>query len=406
MKQILLVDRFFFPDEQPTAVYLTELTIGLKGQFQFDVLCGPPLVTQETNSVNPPPARVFQVPCFKFSKRFLFSRSLNDLSFLFSVFLRGLFLPRPDLVLSQTSPPGVWWIGFLLSRWHRARWVHVFQDIFPDNLIALRGGKKGILFSCLDLIGNFPLRQADRMLTVGEDMKNRLVKKGLPVEKIAQIHNWVDLNFIRPLPKKNSFSERHQFVDSFVVLYAGNLGRVHNFEDLLGVAERLKSHVKIRFVLVGEGAMKGNLQRECVRRELPNVTLLPFEPRSRLSEVLATADVSVILLRKGMAGLSVPSKIYSIFASGRPVLACVENESDVASLVRESNSGFVIPHGKVDEWVERIKSLFENPGLKEKLGQNARRFAEEKDFQKKAFQNYENVFSSLLDRKNKVEAPF
>ncbi len=413
MKRILLIDRFYFPDEQATSIYLTELTLGLKDKFDFNILCGPPFVaTQDesathaaTNRWRPvdalwresplPRSRVYQVPSLNLPKRLLICRFLNDLSFLVLALFQGLAIPRPDLVLSQTSPPGVWWVGFLLSRWHRVPWIHIFQDIFPDNLKVLNGSRNGTFFSLLDKVSNFPLLKADRLIVVGEDMKSRLIKKGFPASKIYRTHNWVDLDFIRPLPKKNSFSEKHQLADRFVVLYAGNFGRIHNFEDFLAAADRLKDNSGIRFVLVGDGALKKNLAKQCEAKKLQNVSILPYESRSMLPKILATADVSVVLLKKGMVGLSVPSKIYSMLASGRPVLACVEEESEVARLVRESNSGFVIPPGKADEWVARIQQLIQNPGLKEELGRNARHFVETQNYQKRAFHDYERIFREL-----------
>lgn len=396
LKQILLLDRFYFPDEQATSVYLTELTQGLRDKFEFEILCGPPLVV--TEKVASPSFRIHPVPCLKFPKRFLLARLLNDLSFLFGAFFHGLFLKRPHLVVSQTSPPGIWWIGFLLSRWHRAHWVQVCQDIFPDNLQTLNGSFRGKkLFSFLNRVSFFPFRRADRILVVGEDMKKKLLEKGFYPQQVVTTHNWVDLEFVRPLPKENAFREKYRLADKFVVLYAGNFGRVHNFEDLIDAAEKLRHEPQIIFVLVGEGAVKEALFREASLRGLSNLLIVPFEPRSRLPEVLAAADVSVILLGRGMAGLSVPSKIYSILASGQPIVACVEEESDIARIVRESKSGFVTGPGEPEALARAVKELFEKPELKSQLGANARRYAEEKNFQATAFRDYERVFREVLD---------
>lgn len=400
--RILFLDRFYFPDEQATSVYLTELTQALQDHFQIEVLCGPPtIVTENTYPPNPLP-RIHYVSCFTFPKRFLLARFLNDLSFLLLTLLRGLFIPKPSLIISQTSPPGIWWVGFLLSRWHRARWIHVSKDVFPDNLKAVSRKLNGAFLSALDQVSSFPLRRTDQIVVIGEDMRNILLKKKFSSDRIFKIHDWVDLKFIRPLPKKNAFSTKHHLEDKFVVLYAGNFGRTHNFEDLLGAAEELRQTREIVFVLVGEGALKEKLLREVGFLELTNVLILPFEPRSRLPEVLAAADVSVVLLRKGMAGLSVPSKIYSLLASGRPLVACVEGASEIARIVRESNAGFTIPPGNPPEFAAAIKTLFENRKLREELGANGRHFVEERDFQTTAFRRYSELFSQVLDDKKNL----
>ena len=395
-KKILILDRFYFPDEQATSIYLTELVQGLSNQFEFHILCGPPAVVTEKNPHPHPAGQIFQVPCLHLPKSSLFARFISEASFLLACFLRGLFLTRPDLLVTQTSPPGIWWVGFLLSRWHRTPWVQIFQDIFPDNLKVFSNHRNGFFFSLLERVSSSPFKKTDQMVAVGEDMKKRLVQKGLSRAKITVIQNWVDLDFITPLPKRNSFSEKLQLADQFVVLYAGNFGRVNNFEDFLGAAKGFQSSPEVVFLMVGGGALREELLREVQSQAFTNVRIVPFEPRSRLSEVLATADVSVVLLRKGMAGLSVPSKIYSILASGRPILACTEETSDIARLVREAEAGFVVPPGEPEAFARAVKELLQNPALRQKFGANARNFAEEQDFKKQSMQDYEKLFRAEL----------
>ena len=371
------------------------MTEGLADKFDFEIICGPPLVVTEKSS-SPPHCKIHPVPTLQLPKSLLLSRALNDLSFLFSAFFRGLFLPCPNLVVSQTSPPGIWWVAFFLSRWHRRKWIHISQDSFPENLRILMDGKYGGLLSLLERMNAFILRKSERIVVIGEDMKKGFLKRGFSSEKIVCIFNWSDLEFIRPVPKKNFFSEKNDIATKFVVLYAGNFGRIHNFEDLLGAAEQLRTRPEIQFVFVGEGALKPQLIREVQFRELSNVKFLPFEPRSELPKILASADVSVILLRKGMAGLSVPSKIYSILASGRPILACVEEESDIAKMVRESGSGFVILPGNSEAFAQAIASLSKNCDKTQRMGQNARRYIETMDFKNRALRGYGELFEKSL----------
>lgn len=229
-------------------------------------------------------------------------------------------------------------------------------------------------------------------------MKKKLLKKGFPEQQITFIQNWTDPNFIYCHSGDNFVREKYGLEDKFVVLYAGNFGRIYNFEDLLDAAEALKSCHEVVFLLVGEGALKETVLEECRRHGLTNVLIAPFEPRTKLPEVLGAADVSIVLLQKGMAGFSVPSKIYSILASGRPTIACLEEESDIARIVRESNSGFVVPLGNPQEFAGVIRLLYENPELKEQLGRNARRYAETQDFKGKALRDYERVFSEVLNQ--------
>ncbi len=388
---------------------MKELTEGLADKFDFEILCGPPLVvTGKTDVPSPFPlpagervgvrgVKVHQVPTLKLPKQILFARVFNDLSFLIFAFLRGLFIATPDLVVSQTSPPGIWWVACALSFWYGRKWIHISKDTFPENLRVLARGKYGKLFSVLEHFNKLVLDQAEKILVIGDDMKEIFLAKGFPSKKIIRTSDWVDLNFIHPMPKKNPFSKKYGLDQKFVVLYAGNFGRIYNFEDLFAVAGKFLSSSDVLFVLVGEGAMKKELQKEAEFRELHNVRFFPFEERSKLSEVLAAADISIILLAKGMEGLSMPSKIYSILASGRPIIACVEPESDIAKMVQESNAGFVVSPGQPEEFEHSIKNFLENRELLQKAGLNARQFVEQKDFQSRALQDYERVFREVLE---------
>lgn len=403
MPKILVLDRFYFPDEQATSIYLTELVRGLAGCFEFNILCGPPVVVTEDHvPSHQPPAKVFQVLCLNLPKRILFARFLNDLSFLVTSLLRSLFLARPDLLVTQTAPPGIWWVGAILSWVHRVPWIHVSNDMFPENLRVLSRGKFKLALTLVEKINSSILKRAKRIIVIGEDMKKKYLQKGFSKEQIMQIYYWADIEFIRPLPKDNPFTRKYGLVNKFVILYAGNFGRVHNFEDLFLAAEKLRNNGEIIFVLVGEGALRNKLLKEIQTKSLSNIKIIPFQPRSRLPEVLAAADVSVILLKKGMAGLSVPSKIYSILASGRPILACVEEESDIAKMVRESNSGFVVQPGRTEDLTRAITALFESQELRTQLGANARRFSEEQDFQTKALQGYKRSFLEVLNNEKVV----
>ena len=257
-------------------------------------------------------------------------------------------------------------------------------------------GKFRPFLSFLKRFNTWILQRAERIVVIGEDMKQGFLRREFASEKIVRICDWVDLKFIRLLPQRNQFSESKDLTDKFVVLYAGNLGRIHNLEDLLGAAEQFRNRQEIQFVFVGGGALRKKLIQETRLRELANVKFFPFEVRSKLPEVLASAGASVILLRKGMAGLSVPSKIYSILASGRPILACVEEESDITRIVRGSRSGFVVPPGNPQALAQAIEELFTNQDQRDEMGRNGRHYAETMDYQNRALRSYAELFNNVL----------
>jgi lipopolysaccharide/colanic/teichoic acid biosynthesis glycosyltransferase len=159
------------------------------------------------------------------------------------------------------------------------------------------------------------------------------------------IHNWADCRAVAPAARDNPFARQHGLVDRFVVLHAGNIGLSQDLEIVLHAAGQLRDRPDIVFVFVGDGAKKRDLQDIAGRRDLRNVMFLPFQPREMMDQSYATADVSLVSLRRGLAGVIVPSKIYNVLASGRPCIAAVERDSEVADIISRHACGFVIDPG-------------------------------------------------------------
>src|SRR5262249_40382821 len=148
----------------------------------------------------------------------------------------------------------------------------------------------------------FLLRHADRVVAVGETMRDRLVDKGADPAKILVIHNWADCSAIEPRPKRNAFSERTGLAEAFVVMHSGNVGLSQDLEVLLGAAARLRAHRDIVVAIVGDGVRRAALEERARDLGLDNVRFLPYQPRSGLAESFAAADVFVVSLRQGLAG--------------------------------------------------------------------------------------------------------
>jgi colanic acid biosynthesis glycosyl transferase WcaI len=197
----------------------------------------------------------------------------------------------------------------------------------------------------------------------------------VPEGKLSLIYDWVDTELIQPMPRENSFSREHGLIEPFVVLYAGNIGLSQGLENLLTTAEKLSGDPDIRFVLVGDGTGRERLEKETIKRGLNNLQFIPFQPRVRLPEVLASADVSLVILRKGIGSGSLPSKSFSILASGRPLLASVDTESDMVRLVERSQGGICVPPEDPEALAQAIMTLKANPLQRERFGINGRAYA-------------------------------
>jgi colanic acid biosynthesis glycosyl transferase WcaI len=219
---------------------------------------------------------------------------------------------------------------------------------------------------------------------------------GIPDEKMVLVNNWVDTGLIKPLSKDNDFSTEFHFKDWFVILYAGNLGFSQGLEHVLAAAELLANHPDLLFVFVGDGAGREHLVKQAEQSRLSNVLFLPFQPREKLSEVLASADVALITLKRGMGAGSLPSKTLSGLASGRPLVVSVDEDSDTWNLVEQAEAGLCVPPEDPSCLAQAILTLVQDPELCARLGRNGRAWAEKYHSPQAAAENFEQLFITAI----------
>jgi lipopolysaccharide/colanic/teichoic acid biosynthesis glycosyltransferase len=331
-----------------------------------------------------------------FGKERFIGRFANYLSYFFSACYAGLRVPRQDIVVSTTDPPIIGLAALLAARRRRAKFVFLCQDVFPEVATLLEDFHSPTVNRVLQGINRFLIRKADAVIAIGETMRDRLIEgKGADPDKTRVIHNWADCSAIKPGPKKNPFSLANDLSDSFVVMHSGNVGLSQNLETLVEAAERLRKHPEIVVVMIGEGAKKSSLEAMAQFKELSNVRFLPFQPKDKLHESFAAADVLVVSLKRGLAGYIVPSKLYGILAAGRPYVAAVEPDSEVATITKQYDCGFVTEPGSAQDLADKILMLHADRDLAQRLGRNGRHGALDFD-RKKQIEAYFELFRTLV----------
>jgi colanic acid biosynthesis glycosyl transferase WcaI len=246
---------------------------------------------------------------------------------------------------------------------------------------------------------DFCLHRARRIQVLGEGFLADLAHHRISSDHIVIIPPWLDTELIRPMPRQNSFSHEHSLDEKFIVLYAGNLGLSQGLETVLESAQRLVDRPEILFLFVGDGRGKEQLVSQAAG--LGNVRFLPFQPRERLPEVLASADVSLVVLKQGIGSGSLPSKTVSILASGRPVLASVDEGSDAWNLAQRSQAGLCVPPEDPAALARAILSLKDDPARREQIGRNGREWAVKYHSSQVAATQFECLFRAVL-RKTKI----
>jgi colanic acid biosynthesis glycosyl transferase WcaI len=224
--------------------------------------------------------------------------------------------------------------------------------------------------------------------------------KGVPAQKLALISNWVDTDFIQPAPAgsnkdKNPFRIENNLTGKFIVLYSGNIARTQGLETLIQAAMHLRDCPEIAIVIVGEGKARDELQ--ALRDELgaDNVTLLPFQPRELLPQMLAAADLGLVMQKGNVIAFNMPSKIQVLLASGLPIVASVPAIGTAAQAVRNSQGGRTLPPEDPEKLAQVIRELYDDPETVAELSANARRFALENYAFVSALDRYEALFASL-----------
>ncbi len=386
---VCLFNRTYYPDHGATGQLLAELAEDLVGEHRcrVSVVAGPALGGGEQDGAAVRGWRPFRrearngVEVFRargttLRPRRFTGRFANYLSYFGAACVAGLRVERPDVVAALTDPPIIGLAALLAARRARAGFVLVCQDIFPEVAALLEDFHSETVNRLLDRINRLLIRRADRIVAVGETMRDRLVaEKGADPAKVVVIHNWADCAAIVPGPKRNRFSLSHGLADAFVVMHSGNVGLSQDLDTLLAAAERLRRCPDVVVAVVGDGARRPALEARARAQGLANVRFLPYQPKASLTESFASADVFVVSLKPGLAGYIVPSKLYGILAAGRPYVAAVDAACEVTALTRKYDCGLLAEPLHPDALADRILTLYRDPALAKRLGANARRAA-------------------------------
>ena len=284
----------------------------------------------------------------------------------------ALRLPATNLVVTMTDPPLLVLAGQVLKKFKKNHHMHWCQDLYPDLLPALGAHVPSFLVGFVKKLSRKAMREADRVVVIGRCMAKRLAHEGFDAADLTMIPNWPDLELVQDKPANdqdtNLSSENFNGVRShdeqlkhdakFRVLYAGNLGLAHPIETVLNAAEQLNGeHPEIEFVFVGEGPKFDRLAKERSRRHLQNIRLLPYQPNSRLKELMESGDLHLISMKDEAAGMLVPSKFYAAVAAHRPCLMVGPRNSETAKVIHDFRAGMVVPQGSPEQLAEEIRQF-------------------------------------------------
>lgn len=377
--RILLLNQYFPPDTSATAKMAASVASAISRRHEVTVLAGRP--SYDPDEFYPfsflrrdqrEGVAVERVGSTAYPRHQMRRRVANYLSYVSLAMPRALAM-KADMVLAMTDPPFAGIVGATIARMKGVPFVYNIRDLYPDMAIGGDIVRPHSWVAAWERLHRAALRQAARVVVLGDDMRERVISKGVDPARVVVIRDGTSI------PAADAPSDHPAIRDirgsaEFVVLHAGNLGFYGAWPTLLNAAKILPKN-GIRLVFIGDGANRQKLEES--NEGCPIVRFLPFRPANEIPCVMAAGDVHVVTIRRGLGGIVVPSKLYSILAAGRPVLAVAPEDTDVARIVRRHECGLVVDPDKPEDVAEAIQALKSDRTQLQAMGQRARKASEE-----------------------------
>lgn len=370
--RVLVLNQYYWPGVEATAHLLAELCEALADEFDVTVVTGMVAGADEAGRTEKDGVEIVRVGSTAYDRSRLSLRAANYLTYLGLSLWKGLKVEPPDVVLCMTDPPVIADVALLVARRFDVPLVVVSQDVFPEVAVALKRLDNPALVELLRLATRTYLKRADRVVAIGETMRERLVAKGADGGRIVVIPNWTDTSDLEPRPRDNAWAREHGLVGKFVVMHSGNIGHAQDLDTLIRAATFLRDLDDLRIVLIGGGARRDELKELAKLLEVEQVAFMGYQPRELLADSLSSADIHVVGLARGLSGYVVPSRLYGVLAVARPVLAAAEADSETAKVIEQVGAGVVVPPGRPELLARAIRRAHDGEYDLDELGRRGR----------------------------------
>jgi colanic acid biosynthesis glycosyl transferase WcaI len=355
--KVLLINQCFYPDVVSSAQHLTDLARELvKSGHRVTVLAGrrgydSPGLYFPKNEVWAG-ISIIRVSSTGFGKGSRFARAMDFGSFMICCFARMLCLPRYDAVVALTSPPLISFLAALITYFKRERFYCWVLDLNPDEALAAGWLRKNSMpAKILEGMLRYSAKRARKLIVLDKFMRNRLRNRGIPKQKIAVVPPWShDPHIFYSQEGRDAFRSAHGLTDKFVVMYSGNHSPCHPLDTLLQAAVQLSGRPEVRFLFIGGGSEFVKAKAFTERHQVKNAVFLPYQPLSRLSDALSSADLHVAVMGNAFTGIVHPCKIYNILSIGSPFLYIGPEKSHIADIIQSlggSEGIYSARHGDV-----------------------------------------------------------
>ncbi|MGA3288383.1 MAG: glycosyltransferase family 4 protein [Bacteroidota bacterium] len=308
----------------------------------------------------------------------VFSRVFDYIYFhVMSLIVGFIFLGSYDIVITPSPPLTIGIVGWLLARRSKVPFIYNVQELYPDYAVNQGLIKNKLFIAILRWIEQFVYARSTKLVPISEGFSEIIQRRGISRNKINVISNFVDVDQYPVLPRANPFSLKNDLLESFVVYYGGNIGLSQDWNSLLHAAKNL-SHLPIQYIITGDGVNRAWLENEVCIRNLQNVKVLGYQEKQIIPYIYACSDICTIPMKAMTTIDTFPSKVYSIMASRRAVLAQAEKGSELWWLINEAKCGWVILPGDPQSYADALLRAYNSRKELIEMGERGRRFVMER----------------------------
>lgn len=405
-KDILFLCQYFYPEYNSSATLPLDTAEALvEAGFEVETICGYP--KEYSNSKKVPREETYngikirRLKYLQLKRTNAVYRLINYFSFALVVFLRIFKFKNYKAIIVYSNPPILPFIAVMANKIFKTKMVFVSYDIYPEIAINTQTiNESSFMSKMMMVINKVVFKDVDKVVALSSEMKEYLLEHRpvLEREQVDIIPNWSQdeksynlLNCYENRIFKDIKSKK-----DFVVSYFGNMGIAQDLKTLVSAIKNFKEDENVKFMFVGHGNRMDDL-REIVKVEsLDNVKIFDFMHGQDFQDALSISDCFVVTLKQGLTGLAVPSKTYSYMMAGRPIIAIMGENSDIAKDLVENEAGYILEVGETDKLINSINELKNDRAKCDLMGKKSRKIFLEKYTKEICTEKYVDMMIDML----------
>lgn len=404
IKDVAIICQYFYPEYISSATLPTELAIGLREKgLNVGVVTGYPKEYMKGNkgdikkTENYNGVKVNRVRYTRLNNKTTVGRILNFFTLFLSMLTKLNYLRKFETIIVYSNPPILPIIPYYLNKIFRIKFIFIAYDIYPDSALKLNAIKvNGLIHKVMKFINKRVYKKADKIVLIGNEMKDYVINNKIAIkeENLQVIPNWYSNEslIVQDEVLNDEFKRIRQKYD-FIVLYSGNMGTFQDMKTILDGLLHYKDHKDVLFIFCGHGNKLEEVERFINSHRILNAKVFGFLLGTAYADVLKISDICLVSLEKGIEGLGVPSKTYGYFAAGKPIVAIMSSDTDIARNIISKECGRNISQGDINAFINAINFYKNNPDMKKMHSVNARELYISKYTRERCIEKYFEVIT-------------